>query len=563
MARTKRKMNPLGRDNMIAAPSVKKYKVGAYVRLSVEDSGRPGADTIEGQRTLLLEYIRSQTDMELVSVFCDNVETGTDFERPQFEAMMEAVRRGEIDCIVVKDLSRFGRNYKETGNYLEYIFPFLGVRFIAVNDSFDTLTAERTRDGYIVPLKNILNETYSKDISKKIDAALTVKQRRGEFIGAWAPYGYSKDPEDKHHLVINPETAPVVRQIFAWRSEGVSVVQIARRLNDAGILSPSAYLYETGEVRTEKYKGVLWHTQILKNILSHPVYLGHMVQGRKKQSFYAGKKQVRVDKSDWIVVENTHEPIVDAATFETVQALAKQRKETYHQRLGKYAYLEHSGNMLQGLVWCPNCNKPMVRYKNVSHGRKLWYTYICPGHANDPARCAFVSIREDELSEILFTAVRAQIEIAVELDALVRKLNAAPEQRRKRTEAEAKLEAARHTLERSQSLYDSLYQSYVERLMTEQEYVTLKARYRADAEKAERLIAELERKQAESKVVTRENRYLSAFRSFQSADTLTRDMACALIERVSVGADKSIDIVFRYRDEFEALLHFIEGGDAP
>ena len=331
MARTKRKINPLMQEES-SAPAGRRYKTAAYVRLSAEDGGKPGADTIDGQKALLTSFIESKPDMELVAVFCDNGRTGTDFERPQFEKMMEEVRKGRVNCIAVKDLSRFGRNYKETGNYLERIFPFLGVRFIAVNDNFDTLTAERTQDGYIVPLKNLINEVYSKDISKKIDAALSVKQRSGEFIGAWAPYGYCKDPDDKHHLIINPETAPTVRQIFKWRSEGISVVQIGRKLNDAGIISPSSYLYETGEVKTEKYKDVLWHTQIIKSILKHPVYIGHMVQGRKKQSFYEGKRQTYVDESDWIVVRNTHEPIIDEETFEAVQKIAGQKKNEYHER---------------------------------------------------------------------------------------------------------------------------------------------------------------------------------------------------------------------------------------
>ena len=473
--------------------------------------------------------------------------------------MMEEVRKGRVNCIVVKDLSRFGRNYKETGNYLERIFPFLGIRFIAVNDNFDTLTAERTQDGYIVPLKNLINEVYSKDISKKSASALHVKQQKGEFIGAWAPYGYRKDPDDKHHLIINEETAPTVRQIFKWRSEGVSVMQIGRRLNDAGILSPSAYLYETGEVKTEKYKGVLWHTAVLKNLLSHPVYIGHMVQGRKKQSFYEGKRQTYVDEANWIIVRNTHEPIIDGETFEKVQQIAKQKKNEYHEKLGKFAHLEHSENILQGLVWCPYCKRPMVRYKNVSHGKKLWYTYICPGHADDPARCPFISIREDDLSEVIFTAIQLQIQLAADLEDVVKRLNAQPEFRRQRSDATAKLEAAKRTLKRSQSLYDSLYQNYVEQLMTEQEYVTLKARYKAEAEEAERLIAVLEQEQRESKVYTSENRFLTEFRSFMGTDTLTKEMASALVERIYVDADKNIDIRLRYRDEYIALLKFIEG----
>ena len=205
MARTKRKANPLVPELTPATSTARVYKAAGYVRLSVEDGGKPGADTLEGQKALIGGYIAEQADMQLVGLFCDNGRSGTDFARPQFEKLMDLVRKGQIDCIVVKDLSRFGRNYKENGNYLERIFPFLGVRFIAINDNFDTLTAERTQDGYIVPLKNLINEVYSKDISRKSGSALETKQLKGEFIGAWAPYGYSKDPENKNHLIVNAE----------------------------------------------------------------------------------------------------------------------------------------------------------------------------------------------------------------------------------------------------------------------------------------------------------------------------------------------------------------------
>ena len=211
MARTKRKQNPIIPETEAPAPAQKKYRTAAYVRLSVEDSGKPGADTIEGQKNLLLRYIENDSSLTLYGLFCDNGRTGTDFERPEFEKLMEAVKHGEVDCIVVKDLSRFGRNYKETGNYLERIFPFLGVRFIAVNDGFDTLTAERGADGYLVPLKNLINEVYSKDISKKSGSALATKQKNGDFIGAWAPYGYRKCADNPHRLEPDEATAPVVR----------------------------------------------------------------------------------------------------------------------------------------------------------------------------------------------------------------------------------------------------------------------------------------------------------------------------------------------------------------
>ena len=284
MARPKRKVNPLLPVTVSAEPAQHIYQTGGYVRLSVEDSGKPGADTIETQRELLQAYIEDHPDMCLYDLYCDNGRTGTNFDRPGFERLMNDVRAGKIDCIVVKDLSRFGRNYKETGNYLERLFPLLGVRFIAVNDSFDTLTAERSLDGYIVPLKNIINRVYSKDISRKVRSALATKQRSGEFIGTWAAYGYRKCAGDRHRIEPDEETAPVVRDMFQWRLSGLSYQKITRRLNERGIPSPSRYHYLKGETTSERYAHAKWDVWVVKNILKNEVYLGHMVQGRKHTS---------------------------------------------------------------------------------------------------------------------------------------------------------------------------------------------------------------------------------------------------------------------------------------
>ncbi len=561
MARTKRKINPVAPvvETIPEQKTEKKYSTAAYVRLSVEDSGRKGADTIEGQKKMLTDFISRHADMELVGIWCDNGETGTNFTRPQLEAMMEKVKCGEINCIVVKDLSRFGRNYKETGNYLERIFPFLGVRFIAVTDSFDTLTAERSENGYIVPLKNIINEAYSKDISKKIVSALSSKQKRGDFIGTWAPYGYSKDPNDPHRLIINEKTAPVVRQIFTWRVEGLSVVQIARKLNDASILSPSAYLYETGQVKTEKYHGVLWHNQILKGILSHPVYLGHMVQGRKRQSFYDGQKQVYAPESEWAIVQNTHKPIIDQQTFDTVQKLALERKEEYHSHLGKFDGLGQTENIFKQLAYCPDCQRPLVRYKNVSHDKKLWYTFICPSHADDPKSCPKKSIREDKLIEIVTMAIQKQVAVAVDLDAVIRNINNSPTSCREVEQSRSRVVNAKRTLKRCQSLYDSLYQNYVEGLMNEAEYISLRERYQQQAEEAQQILSELELEELNGKQYTSENLFLQAFTRFQSCGELTRDMLTTLIERIYIDEFDGVEIIFKYRDEYKALCDYIEG----
>ena len=559
MARTKRKINPILPEAEAPAPAQKKYRTAAYVRLSVVDSGKPGADTIEGQKNLLLHFIENEKSLSLYGLFCDNGRTGTDFERPEFEKLMEAVKHGEVDCIVVKDLSRFGRNYKETGNYLERIFPFLGVRFIAVNDGFDTLTAERGADGYLVPLKNLINEVYSKDISKKSGSALATKQKNGDFIGAWAPYGYRKCSDDPHKLEPDEATAPIVRQIFQWRVDGMSVTRIAKKLNDSGIPSPSAYLYNTGVCKTEKYNGAIWHIQAVKIILTRQVYIGHMVQGTKRQSFYENRRQYKKPQEEWVIVESTHEPIIDRDTFEKVQEIMRQRNEEYFEKLGRFSYLETTENILKGLIYCADCKRPLVRYKNVSHNKKLWYTFICQTHSNDITSCPKKNIREDALIPMLMQAIQTQIELAADMDELVRRVNSSPKHRKRTADLQGRLDNAKKALKRYNNLYDSLYQNYVDKLMTEQEYITLKSRYKAEAEEAERLIEALTRQQAEESEHTPENRFLTAFGSFKGEDTLTKEMAQALIERVYVDGNSNIEIIFRYRDEYRALCTYLEG----
>ena len=562
MARTKRKTNPVIPAAEAPAQAQKQYRAAAYARLSVEDSGKPGADTIEGQKNLLLRFIENDPTLTLYGLFCDNGQTGTDFQRPEFEKLMEAVKRGEVDCIVVKDLSRFGRNYKETGNYLERIFPFLGVRFIAVNDGFDTLTAQRGADGYLVPLKNLINEVYSKDISKKSGSALAAKQKNGDFIGAWAPYGYRKCPDDSHKLEPDEVTAPVVRQIFQWRAEGVSITQIARRLNNGRVPSPSAYLYDTGACKTEKFNGVSWYSQTVKNILSRQVYIGHMVQGTKRQSFYENRGQYKKPKEDWIIVENTHKPLIDRETFDKVQELAQRKNEEYFENLGRFTHLGSTENILKGLIYCADCKRPLVRYKNVSHEKKLWYTFICPTHADDIGSCPLKSIREDVLIPMLLQAIQTQIALAVDMEALVRRVNSSSKYKKQTATLQGKLDTAKKALIRYHALYDSLYQNYVDKLMTEQEYMTLKRRYKAEAEEAERLIEALTCQQATEAAHTPENPFLAAFGSFWDADTLTREMAQALIQRVYVDGGSNIEIVFRYRDEYKELCTYLEGRKA-
>ena len=561
MARTKRKINHL--DPPVTHGTAAKqrlYHAAGYARLSVEDSGKPGTDTIESQKGLIADYIENQPDMKCGAIYCDNGQTGVNFDRPGFEKLMQDVREGKIDCIVVKDLSRFGRNYRETGNYLERIFPFMDVRFVALADNFDTMTAERSDDGYIVPLKNIINEVYSRDISRKIGSALAVKQRRGEFIGVWASYGYKKCADDPHRIEPDGETAPVVREIFRMRSQGMSYRGIALELNGRGIPAPSRYHYLKGDTKCARYAGVVWQINVVRHILSNKVYPGHMVQGRKYESFYEGKKQHRLPEPEWTVVRNTHEPIVDEGTFHAVQEMAAAQKKTYHEKLGKYDALGHTPGILKKLVYCADCGRSLMRYKSVTcRGTKKTYFYICRTHAGDPQACPKKYMPEGRLLEILWDTLESQVKQAAEISAEVKNIHASARQADIDAALERESAAALKELKRAQMLYDGLYPMYaVDRALTEHEYMQMRQEYRVRIEQAEKAVEAIGEKKKARAASMEGNPWLEACAPFSSETGITDEMAYALISHVEVSADNSIVIRLRWRDEYRALVEFLE-----
>lgn len=559
MARPRRKVNHLQPAPAPEMPKQRIYNVGGYIRLSVEDSGHPGKDTIEKQRDMILEYINAQPDMRLYELFCDNGRTGMNFERPGFEALMEKVRAGKIDCIVVKDLSRFGRNYLEAGNYLERIFPFLDVRFVAITDSFDTLTAERSGDGYIIPLKNILNSLYSKDISRKVSSALTTKRENGEFIGTWAAYGYRKCAGDKHRIEPDEETAPIVRDIFQWRLSGMSVGKIARKLNEAGIPSPSRYHYLKGDAKSERYANSRWQPPTVKKILEDEVYLGHMVQGRRRSNLREGRKQQNVPKLDWIIVRDTHTPLIDVETFQAVQSMAGERRDNYYDHLGRYDSLGRTPNILKGLLYCADCKRRLSRYKSVTnHGTKRYYVFICPTHSNDPAACPKKYIHETEVVQILWETLHREIELAADMEKLIRQYQRSPIAASRMDAIDQEAADARKALDRAKMFHDSLYQNYVNHMMLEREYLELKKQYKSDMEQARERLEAAERRRSREQQRTERNPWLTAFSRFQNENGLTEEMAHALIERVEVDASNHIAITLRYQDEYRTLLQFLE-----
>ncbi len=545
---------PLPQESKAAQPVV--WNVGGYVRLSVmETRDRKDSQALSNQMELLRGFVAQKPDLKLCGLYADNGETGTNFDRSEFQRMMADIRAGRINCVVVKDLSRFGRNAMEAGDYLERVFPFLGVRFISIGDGFDS-SEPNAAYTLTVMLRNLLNEVYSMDISRKSGSILRQKQQRGEFIGAFASYGYLRDPGDVHKIIVDPETAPIVREIFRRAAEGEGVRSILRWLNTEGILSPGTYRYQKGICLDKRFadgKPKPWGQMTVKNMLQSSVYLGHKKQGRQRAEFYAGIPDHHLPPSEWTVVENTHEPIIDQATFDRVQAHIKAAKEQYHANVGKYDQLGSEDNIFQGLVYCADCGRPMVRYKSVTcKGTKLTYRYICPNYANLLQRsgCAYKYLPDEDLKDVLGRLIAQEAALAVDTAALLeQKRDTGP------TVIDLKLARAKTEWDSLVRLRERLMRDFLAGVLNKEDHDRMKQRYAQEAADLERSIAQLQKEQRrEKRLLTTCNPWLAAFRKHKNKVELTRELTQALVERITVYAENRVEIQLKYRDERAALL---------
>ena len=556
MARTNRNNAPV----IILEPTEKTYRTALYVRLSVEDNNRSDDnDSTRNQEALLRGYIENKPCFVLHSVYVDNGETGVNFERDHFERLIDDVKNGDIDCIIVKDLSRFGRNYIEAGEYLEKIFPVLGIRFIAVNDGYDNIDPASS-DELFMHLKNLVNDVYARDISHKICPVLRAKQERGEFIGAWAAYGYLKSVEDKHRLVVDEETAPIVRDMFAWRLMGLSYQAVTRKLTELSIPSPSKYRFNKGLVKDKRFENSPWRIQTVKQILSNQVYLGHMVQGRKRESLFNGQKQTLLPKDEWIIVENTHEAIIDQQTFDAVQQIGEESLREYNKKAGKFDHVGNSENILKGIAVCGCCGTRLIRYKNVRVNKwkepkyHVWYNYICPAHTADPSRCSFLSIKETDLRGIVFEYLQSQFAVALDMDKLLQNIEYRTSVMSEEERAAQQIEQTKQRIIRIQRLRECLYDDYLDHLMNERDYLYSQNRYKEKETALNEHLAEFIAEQKHIRETkTEENPQVKALLNFCDNPELTKNMVSELIDKIIVQDSSHAEVWLRYRDEYELL----------
>ena len=534
------------------------YQVGFYLRLSDKEAKERDSESIENQFALLKDFIKNKPDFRLISTFTDDGKTGTNFKRSGFEQMMDEVRSGRINCIIVKDLSRFGRNYLEAGHYIEHVFPFLNVRFIAVTDGFDTLTATPAQLAYLIPLKNIMNENYARDISKKERSAKKVLRKKGCFLGAYAMYGYEKT-SDKHVIGVDPEAAVHVKTIFDLCEKGYSDSAIAKYLNERKVLCPARYKYEKGIVKNAKYANTSgWYPQTISGILTSRVYIGDMVQGARRSKEIKGKKEV-VPMSERDIVSGTHEAIISKEQFDRVQEIRMDRHRQYEKMIQENRRLagksENSG-ILKGKVFCGDCKRAMVR-KHIKSCKDK-YRYVCDMHEKT-GQCSRKFLPEQELFEMLGCLIRRQIEAACQVKEWLHSRK--QEEARELSRSQQTLRETEDKRNRLVQKIAALYQDWKEGILDQDEYLYMKKRYEEELTGCEGEREELMgRKQEYILAYTSENPALKAVSEIPNDFLLSRELVDRLIEKIEIYEGNRVRVSFKFQDEMQRLLRAKGGG---
>lgn len=536
------------------------YKAADYLRLSKEDgdfsfsNNKAESDSISSQRKIIQRFVAQQPDIELVAEFSDDGYSGTSFERPQFQKMMEAVKAGEINCIIVKDLSRFGREYIDAGRYIEKIFPQLGVRFIAVNDNYDSLNFS-TSDSLIVPIKNFLNDSYCRDISIKVRSNFESRRRNGEFVSNYTPYGYLRSPNDKTQLVIDEAAGEVVRDIFRWKVEGMSPVTIAEKLNLRGVLSPSEHKrsiginYKTAFQTNARSK---WSPKTVIRILTNEVYTGVLVQGKRTTPNYKVKHTIVKDEQDWSRIENAHEPIIQVREFELVQKLMQEDSRRASGSDTVYP--------LSGRVYCGTCGALAKRYSVTYNGSKYAY-YTCPNTTKEGS-CEKRRISEKELENTVLTLLQSEIKLVLNMERALSQIEELAWEHRETARLDKAIEIKMAEAEKCRTMKVSIYEDLQEGLISQEEFLQMKEGYSQQIGEIEQDIGKLKKERAMiQEGVADRSGWLSQFRKYQNLPSLSRAAVVNLVDQIQLYPDKKIRVVLRYQDQLADMMEFLRGQD--
>lgn len=534
------------------------YKAAIYLRLSKEDgdfsfSGEKlESDSISNQRLLIMEYLKKHPEITVVKEYCDDGFTGANFERPDFNKMMDAVRAGEIDCIVVKDLSRFGREYIGSGEYIQKVFPRLGIRFIAINDHYDNAQPGAADNELVLPFKNLMNDSYCRDISIKVRSNLEAKRRNGQFVGTRVVFGYMRSPDNKNQLVIDPEAAPVVQDIFKWKVEGLSPAQIADQLNTANVPSPIEYKKAKGSKQRTCFQTkqvALWSAVAIYRILKNEIYTGTLVQGKTTSPNHKVKKTVTKPSNEWSRTENAHEPIIPPAQFDLVQRLMQDDTRSPVGTKGVHPF--------SGKIFCADCGSPMVRRVTRTGGHEYAY-FICGGNKNDKNSCSSHSIKESVVYDTVLAVVQGHIAAAMDMAVAMTQIDNLAWENRELEKINAKIAFQEEIIDKNRRLKTGAYEDFKSDFISRDEYKIYTARFDQQITEATDTIMSLtgERNSVMGGLAEQQG-WLSQFKEYENIQELTRRSVVNLVEYVRISEDKEIEVRLLHGDRFASIVDFL------
>ena len=529
------------------------YNAGIYVRLSQEDMRAGESLSIENQKLILTKYVKEQ-GWNLIDIYVDDGFSGTDFDRPGVQRLLDDAKDGKINLIICKDLSRFGRNYIEVGRYVDYIFPSYNIRFIALNDNVDTANKDSTALD-MMPIVNLFNEWHAASTSKKIKAVIEANAKAGKYRTTFAPYGYVKGDDPNHLPVIDPEAAPIVLRMFQMRAKGITPRHIADAFNDEHIMPPLDHLYKLLGRPCPKKTSHLWDGTAVRHMLQNPTYLGDLVQLKTTTVSYKNHKNVKRDKEDWIVVPNTHEAIISRELWDKVrevEASVSQGKKTKRGRV----------DPLSGFMFCPDCGEKMrLMYNNTTNGSKkkpriyVRQNYNCGTYNRFGKRaCKSHYIKMKDMQQIIITDIRARAELAVTDEEAARAyfMSQKEQYNSKQNEADIKrLNLANKRLAELKTLIPSIYEDKVIGKIPEDVCVSLLEKYQTEQKSLDEEVEQISSKLSAAKQDKQDvEEYIRRLKKYADVPELTRAMCLELIEYITVdeyAADRPRDIHIYYK----------------
>ena len=528
------------------------WNVAVYARLSSDDGDKAESNSITSQKEIIRDYVAKHPEFVIAEEYVDDGFSGVNFERPGFKKMLEDIQAKKVDCIICKDLSRFARNYIDAGRYLEKIFPYIGIRFIAINDNYDSEGERAQADALIVPFKNLINDAYCRDISVKIRSQLDIKRKMGDYIGAFAPYGYKKDPQNKNKLLVDDPAARIVEIIFSLRIQGMCNAAIANKLNALGVPTPMDYKHSQGlnyQCSFDKGEKLEWRPLTVHRILTNEVYIGTLIQHKTGTPNHKVKKRVEYDRYDWFIVENNHEPIIRRTDFYTVQNLMQRNVRTSPK--------EEMLHLFSGFVFCGDCKNTMTRY-SVPRGEKTYCYMVCSTNRSGEG-CTSHSFSVSKLEQVVFHLINDQIALVAQVEKLLNFIATLPEQNRHVINYDVQISAVEAEIAHYHDLKLRLHGDMTDGIISREEFLEFDAGYKRKIDEREKKIAKL--KEDRSRALENDSgciEWIAEFKRYQHLKKLDRECIVHLIDRILIYEGKRVEIYFRYRDEMEAALQYIE-----